>query len=230
MFIVCRFDYTSGCLISSTVCCSVCIDRRLVSLTASAVVDLLQDPGVDFPEMTARAQARLAEIAAQRARVSAYTITGPKAVNMTIANVLAAYQAAGGSAKVVPSADFISGTLNYTYNLATWNGNTTAYMTCNLPVRGPEYEGVCQDMPVTCLVNANTDERPYNCTKPDGSTVPGNVSSSSYREGCELPCDRQLDCSVLCECYDTCGDKQVSHPFSAAMGHGAKCFAKGGVD
>ena len=160
--------------------------------------------------MTARVQSRLAEIAAQRARVSAYSIKGPRDITMAIAEVLSAYQTAGGSAKVVPSTDLISGALNYTYNLATWDGNTTAYMTCKLPVRGPEYEGVCQDTPVTCLINANTDERPYNCTKPDGTTVPGNVSDSSYREGCELPCDRQLDCSVLCECYDTCGGKQVS--------------------
>jgi hypothetical protein len=60
----------------------------------------------------------------------------------------------------------------------SWVGNTTAYMTCNLPARGPQYVGTCYTPPVSC-VSTNNDTRPYNCTAYDtGLQVPGNLASS----------------------------------------------------
>lgn len=32
-----------------------------------------------------------------------------------------------------------------------------------------------------------------------------NVLFSCCRQNCELPCDTQLDCNTLCECYGSCG-------------------------
>lgn len=96
------------------------------------------------------------------------------------------------------------------YNLINWLGNTTAYMRANLDTRGPEYLGTCQDMSVSCVATSN-DTTPYNCTLlANNATVGGNITSSpEYRSTCELPCDRQLDCNTLCECYDSCGKNQV---------------------
>jgi len=68
-----------------------------------------------------------------------------------------------------------------TYNLAAWEGSTTAYLTCNLDMRGPEYQGRCVALPVSCKAQS-VDSQPYNCTKlADGSLVPGNISIAAYR-------------------------------------------------
>jgi hypothetical protein len=168
---------------------------------------------VDFPEYVRRSNARLAEIAAQQARVGSFLLKGPLQVNLTVAGVQAAFQAANATAARVPAIEKVQGGINITYNLAKWEGNTTAYLECNLGVRGPDYVGRCEALPVTCVSTSN-DSVPYTCTKPDSTTVPGNISSSTYREQCELPCDRQLDCAALCECYETCTGTQVGLPAS----------------
>lgn len=65
--------------------------------------------------------------------------------------------------------------------MATWGGNTTAYLTCNLNLRAPEFIGTCVDMPVACAAQS-VDAQPYNCTKlADGLTVAGNISNAGYR-------------------------------------------------
>jgi hypothetical protein len=90
------------------------------------------------------------------------------------------FTAANATASVLPAAPAL-GTLAVDYNLAVWGGNTTAYLTCNLDIRGPEYLGTCADMPVTCAANA-VDARPYNCTRvSDGTGIFGNISDASYR-------------------------------------------------
>lgn len=67
------------------------------------------------------------------------------------------------------------------YNLATWDGNSTAYLTCNLGLRGPEYQGRCVPMPVTCTANP-VDSKPYNCSRlSESSVVSGNISNAEYR-------------------------------------------------
>jgi hypothetical protein len=94
--------------------------------------------------------------------------------------VRAAFAAAGANTTWLPAAPAVS-PLAVDYNLATWDGNTTAYLTCNLNIRGPEYLGSCASLPVTCTSNA-ADSAPYNCTRvSDGTPVAGNISSATYR-------------------------------------------------
>lgn len=108
--------------------------------------------------------------------------------------VRAAFTAANVTASFLPAAPALGG-LAVDYNLAVWDGNTTAYLTCNLDIRGPEYVGTCMDMPVTCAANA-VDARPYNCTRlSDGAGVAGNISDASYR--CVLR--RPIPC-LHCQC------------------------------
>lgn len=86
----------------------------------------------------------------------------------------------GATASSLPDAPSL-GPLSVDYNLATWEGNSTAYLTCNLDLRGPEYQGRCVSMPVTCTANP-VDSRPYNCSRlSDGSVVSGNISNAEYR-------------------------------------------------
>ncbi len=87
------------------------------------------------------------------------------------------------------------------YNLVVWQGNNTAYLTCELPNRGPEYYGTCTNMAVTCLNNNNNDTIPYNCTRlSDGAPVTGSLSVVAYRSDCEFPCDLKQDCDAICDC------------------------------
>lgn len=99
--------------------------------------------------------------------------------------------------------------LQTSYNLTAWIGNTTAYMYCDLQDRGPQYLGVCMDMPVNCITTTS-DSVPYNCTTiPGNATIAGNLSDTSYRANCEAPCDAQLDCNAICQCYGACSATQV---------------------
>lgn len=92
----------------------------------------------------------------------------------------AAFAAAGANTTWLPAAPAL-GPLAVDYNLATWGGNTTAYLTCNLDIRGPEYLGRCVAMPVSCTSNP-VDSRPYNCTKlDDSSVILGSISNATYR-------------------------------------------------
>jgi hypothetical protein len=86
----------------------------------------------------------------------------------------------GATASSLPDAPSL-GPLAVDYNLATWDGNSTAYLTCNLPLRGPEYLGRCVPMPVACTLNP-VDSKPYNCSRlSDASVVTGNISNADYR-------------------------------------------------
>lgn len=140
----------------------------------------VQDAGISFAEYANRARARITEIAAQQASVAALSISGPNATTATVGQVKAAFAAAGANSTYLPAAPAV-GPLAVTYNLATWDGNTTAYLGCNLDIRGPEYVGWCAAMPVTCEALA-VDSKPYNCTSlADRSVIAGNISNAGYR-------------------------------------------------
>ncbi|KAL6749264.1 hypothetical protein V8C86DRAFT_2852326 [Haematococcus lacustris] len=97
--------------------------------------------------------------------------------------------------------------LQTAYNLTWWQGNTTAYLSCNLDSRAPEYQGTCVAMPVSCNATGN-ESTPYNCTNYVTGALTGNVSDTLYRSQCEYHCDRQTDCNAICECYGNCGSNQ----------------------
>lgn len=140
-----------------------------------------QDPGVTFSTYATRTIARIAEIATQQANVLQISIQSPDSTNATISDIVDAFKAAGASTTTLPASPSL-GPFALDYNLAQWGGNTTAYLTCNLDVRGPEYLGACVDLPVTCTNNPGSDTRPYNCTKvADNSTVPGTIRNITYR-------------------------------------------------
>ncbi|WIA39913.1 hypothetical protein OEZ86_013355 [Tetradesmus obliquus] len=186
---------------------------------------LNQDPNLTFGDWATRTNARINEIKQQQDSVAAVSISGPDGITATVGQVVAAFQAAGATTAWLPAAPAVGPPLSVAdYNLATWDGNTTAYLSCNLDIRGPEYLGMCTDMPVTCASQTN-DTAPYSCARVgDNSTVPGTIRNSTYREQCELPCDMQLDCNALCECWDSCGSSQYClcsackdlHPDAAA--------------
>jgi hypothetical protein len=142
----------------------------------------LQDPNLTFGDWAIRTTARIAEIKTQQDSVAAVSITGPDGTTATVGQVLAAFRAAGATTAWLPAAPALgSPVVIADYNLATWDGNTTAYLSCNLELRGPEYLGTCTDMPVTCASQSN-DTAPYACTRiEDNSTVPGSVRNSTYR-------------------------------------------------
>lgn len=102
------------------------------------------------------------------------------------------------------------GDLRTDYNFVAFEGNSTAYLQCNLQQRGPEYVGTCTNMPVSCILSG-TDNPPYNCTDyATGSNFTGlGMGDVSYRRDCEFNCDRFQDCSTLCECWGSCKKNQV---------------------
>jgi hypothetical protein len=120
--------------------------------------------------------------------------------------VVAAFQAAGANATWLPPAPALSAVGVDDYNLASWGGNVTAFLTCSLDTRGPEFLGSCQPMPVACAVQTPaSSDVPYACTRAsDGSNVTGSLANATYRQECELPCDVQQDCNALCECWGAC--------------------------
>jgi hypothetical protein len=142
----------------------------------------LQDPNLTFGDWATRTAARIAEIKTQQDSVAAVSITGPDGTTATVGQVLAAFQAAGATTAWLPAAPAVGSPVAIAdYNLATWDGNTTAYLSCNLELRGPEYLGTCTDMPVTCAGQTN-DTAPYACTRiEDNSTVSGSIRNSTYR-------------------------------------------------
>ena len=75
-------------------------------------------------------------------------------------------------------------------------------------------------MPVTLQVSTN-DTAPYKCVNVASNTsVTGTVASPTYRLGCELPCDRFLDCSTVCECWSSCKTTEVRtklHPWQLPL-------------
>lgn len=99
--------------------------------------------------------------------------------------------------------------LQTAYNLVAWDGNTTAYMTGNLAQRGKDYIGSCVQMDVSCASNTEPT-MPFHCLRlADNTNVTGFMNDTNYRTQCEAPCDKQLDCNTLCECFGTCSATQM---------------------
>ncbi len=73
------------------------------------------------------------------------------------------------------------------YDFIVWPGNTTAYLYCDLPLRGPQYVGTCISMDSLTCVASNNVSNPFACTNAT-SVIAGNISDTSYRLACEIPC------------------------------------------
>ncbi len=180
---------------------SINMTRRVVYNTSVHMLDLAP-----------RARARIAELKGQQDDVASFVIQAPLATykNLTFANVTvgqlySTFLAAGATNATIPKPDNATlGMFAIPYNLVAWQGNTTAYMRCDLDDRGKEFVGECVAMNVSCVSTLN-DTVPYNCTYlADQTPVPGSLSNVTYRRDCETHCDRRLDCNTLCECYNTC--------------------------
>lgn len=141
----------------------------------------MYDPAISFATLASRAQARITEVRGQAAEAAAIVVPAPLG-NTTLANILSAFTAAGASRTFLPQQTAPAlAPLNFTYDLATWQGNTTAYMQCALDARGAQFIGTCVAQNVTCAVTAN-DTTPYNCTDvASGSAIAGNISVVAYR-------------------------------------------------
>lgn len=168
---LCAAQHTRSCFYA---CCQL--------TAAAALLCSTQDPNLTFGDWATRTNARINEIKQQQDSVAAVSISGPDGITATVGQVVAAFQAAGASTAWLPAAPAVGPPLSVAdYNLATWDGNTTAYLSCNLDIRGPEYLGMCTDMPVTCASQTN-DTAPYSCARvEDNSTVPGTIRNSTYR-------------------------------------------------
>jgi hypothetical protein len=166
---------------------------------------------MNFVEWGNRAAARVAEIGVQQAEVAALVLPLDAALPMTVGALVSAYRAAGANATWLPAANAAElGSIGVAYNLADWEGGQYQFVSCDLPRRGAEYVGSCEAKVVTCSASS-ADGIPFGCTRvADGSTVPGNLSSSIYRTECELPCDLEQDCGALCDCGAAgCASSQV---------------------
>jgi hypothetical protein len=138
------------------------------------------DPAVSFATLAARAQARVTEVQGQAAEVAAIVLPAPLG-NITLARLVEVFTGAGANASYLPpQAAPALAPLNFTYDLATWQGNTTAYMQCSLDSRAPAYIGTCQPQNVTCA-STSSDTTPYNCTDLAGQRIAGNLSVVAYR-------------------------------------------------
>uniref|UniRef100_A0A7S0YB92 Polycystin cation channel PKD1/PKD2 domain-containing protein n=1 Tax=Polytomella parva TaxID=51329 RepID=A0A7S0YB92_9CHLO len=168
---------------------------------------------VDMINLRQRSVARVAEVDEQIAYVSAAVVPAPwttyqnyTLANSTVNNVYSAFIAANSSNSTVPDpAAARLDAFSISYNLLYWQGNTTAYLVSDLIDRGPAYVGQCVAIPVSCAATSNSSN-PFTCAYLSGSQAPvtGNMSTSSYREDCEIPCNHKLDCNAVCECYGTC--------------------------
>lgn len=156
-------------------------------------------------------QACIGEILGQQAAVAALELPlGPadSGSSISLAQLVGAFIAAGASTTYLPPATALAPPLNISYNLAAWDGSTAAYMRCSLPLRTPQYVGMCEAQTVACA--PLNDTTPYACSLvATGVPVSGNLSFSEYREACELPCDRRLDCAAICDCTAACGANEV---------------------
>ena len=98
------------------------------------------------------------------------------------------------------------GPIKKAYNLVSWEGSATAYMTCNLGSRAPEYSGRCAAAAnVTCRQQSGNATMPYLCTDlKTGIPGPGDdLSDPAYRLTCSVPCDRAALCASLCQCPES---------------------------
>ncbi|GBF96992.1 polycystin cation channel family [Raphidocelis subcapitata] len=172
---------------------------------------LMSDPGATAVEWGNRAAARIAEIGAQQAEVSALALPVDSAIPATVGSLAAAFRVSGANATWLPPASAGGlGAFGEPYNLASWRGGQYEFVSCELPRRGADYVGTCEPKAVRCGASA-VDGVPYACTRvADGTAVPGNLSVSSYRDECEAPCDLELDCGALCDCgVDGCAVGQI---------------------
>lgn len=93
----------------------------------------------------------------------------------------------------------------YSYNLATWTGGSTAYKTCNLDTRGAKYVGACKSA-VTCNTTLSTDATDTSLTD-----VSYTCSDNSTSTVCAATCDQQDWCAGLCYCGSSnCTSSQVT--------------------
>jgi len=183
---------------------------------------IYSNPNITGLDIVQRANARIAEVQGQMqdTLINVTLIPPPTSSigNKTILEVVSQFLAAGASDPLVanvsnvflPDANSTAlGDLRFDYNLVFWQGNTSAYMQCNLDQRGPKWLGVCQPMNVTCLVQAN-DTVPYICTDiASNTTIGGSLNNLAYRLNCEMPCDQYLDCNTVCECYGACSNTEL---------------------
>lgn len=142
----------------------------------------------------------------------AFRVATSSSSSTSVGDIMAAYAAAGANSTWMPDSNATAlGALAIPYNLVAWKGGQYEFVTCNIPQRAPDYAGTCQDNTAACTAST-TDGIPYSCVQlADNTMVPGNLSSSAYRQNCEVPCDLQLDCAALCDCGDDgCGNRQVS--------------------
>lgn len=161
-----------------------------------------------LPHLRGAAAARRAPCLPQ---VENLALQVPGAMPTTVGSLLLGFQAAGANTTWLPAPNATQlGGLGESYNLAEWGGGQYQFVSCALPRRGPEYVGTCIDKAVSCRPSP-IDGVPYACrVLADNTTVAGNLSSSAYREACEVPCDLELDCAALCDCGDAgCGGGQV---------------------
>ena len=190
------------------------------------------NPNVTLLDLSARAKARIIEASFQQ-NDTLFNITIPPPLsnttydNLTVAEVVTYFEAginnyAAGAGISPPQYnnslpdhnDTGLGPLRTDYNLVTWLGNTTAYMICDLPMRGPTYVGTCQDLTNTCTQTTTGDASvPWTCTHlidgvDQNVTVKGSLADEAYRADCEAPCDHVQDCNILCQCYGTCSSTQ----------------------
>lgn len=184
--------------------------KAYLNLTRSSVYN----PNITMVGMWTRSAARILEIQASAADTAAITLpavtTSYNAI--TVRTVTGNFVAAGGSSSTLPLPDATGlgdqpAGVSTSYNLAIWQGNVTAYLQCDLGSRGSSFVGTCVAMNVSCAVTSN-DTTPYNCTNlldVNNATIAGNLSSATYANTCEMPCDRKLDCDAICECFGTCG-------------------------
>lgn len=135
----------------------------------------------------------------------------PKGPPATVGSLTAAFAAAGANATYLPPMSATPlGAYASSYDLTAWEGGPYQFVSCDLPRRGAEYVGTCTPKTVDCTPSS-VDGVPYACTRrEDNASVAGSLSSSAYREGCEVPCDLELDCGALCACGDDgCGAGEV---------------------
>ncbi|GIL44962.1 hypothetical protein Vafri_2402 [Volvox africanus] len=211
-----RLDYLMPVYVDSTVSpqpAALNLSRRIVYSTS-----------VHLRDLRPRAEARILEVNSTiRPSVLDFRIPTVLAIynatdynytfqNTTVGGILKTFNNSNANNTFLPNpTDPLLGSLRISYNFATWVGNTSAYMRCNLADRAPDYVGQCVAMKVTCLSTVN-DTMPYICSRnetyTDGTsnivTVPGTIGDGTYRAECEVPCDKRFDCNTICECFGTC--------------------------
>ncbi|GLI64894.1 hypothetical protein VaNZ11_008286 [Volvox africanus] len=211
-----RLDYLMPVYVDSTVSpqpATLNLSRRNVNYSTSHLLDLRPRVDARIIEVNSliRATVLAFPIPAMRAIYNAtdYNYTFP---DTTVGGVLDAFRNSNANTTFLPNPTNRSlGFFRISYNLASWVGNTSAYMRCNLADRAPDYVGQCVAMKVTCVSTVN-DMVPYTCSRNEtysnGTwniiTVPGSISNGTYRTDCEVPCDKRFDCNTICECFGAC--------------------------